>query len=180
VAVVAEAVEYDRSRTGIFRRSENQIVTTSFNKLRMRVTGSRFGSQHSWTYDTAPSLNWLGLTTNWHNSSHLLIWIQLNFQPNKKPNVLTTWCTHLPKSRNAQIPGDRSPVATKLCTVRHNTRGLSVWNLLRVTHNFEVTPMFCATLSKSFLGNFVYPTDLYCRNDQLTYLLHGAESFLRS
>jgi len=47
VAVVAEAVEYDRSRTGTFRRSENQEVTTGFNKLRMHVTGSRFGSQHS-------------------------------------------------------------------------------------------------------------------------------------
>jgi hypothetical protein len=47
VAVVAEAKEYDRSRTGPFRRSENQEITTSFDKLRMHVTGSRFGSQHS-------------------------------------------------------------------------------------------------------------------------------------
>jgi len=49
VAVVAEAKEYDRSRTGTFRGSGNQEATTSFNTLGMHVTGSGFGSQHSQT-----------------------------------------------------------------------------------------------------------------------------------
>ena len=46
----------------------------------------------------------------------------------------TTFCTlHIThETRNAQIPGARSPVATKFCTVEPSICGPSVWYLLHV------------------------------------------------